>query len=78
MNERPALFGFNGLGMIFVEIIWYWKLGASSWISNFLSENLDLSVSSSSRSELDVLTSARVELGLWISLSIRYSSISFL
>ena len=28
MNERPALFGFNGLGIIFVEIIWYWKLGA--------------------------------------------------
>ena len=36
MNEGPVLFGFNGLGMIFVEIIWYLKLVASSLISNFL------------------------------------------
>ena len=36
MNKRPALFGFHNLGMIFVDIMWYWKLEPSSLISNFL------------------------------------------
>ena len=77
MNERPALFGFNSLGIIFVEIIWYSNLGASSLIFNFLSDSRALSFSSSPLAESDVLTSAGVELGLWMSVSIRYSSISF-